>query len=159
MLFRADVVRCVCPLSVVFFFNILADQSCNLEIEAEVEPEIVLTKLSSEDLDFFNSNEVDFRIEANTSDGVDVSISTHGNGVAKHSESPQYEIRYKLLTKINGGEWQTLSSLPALLEIPQKEFKNRMCTFSLKSEVNQKLENLLPGVYSDTVTITITSHK
>lgn len=134
-----------------------ATEAC-LEIEAEVEPEIVLTRLSSGDLDFFSGNEVMFKIEANTSDGVDVCITTQGNGVAKHDESPEYEIRYKLLIKINSGEWNALSSLPALVQIPQTEFTDRMCTFSVKSEIAEKLDNILPGVYSDIVTISITSH-
>lgn len=130
-----------------------------LKLDVEVDPEIRVVRLDDgRNLDLFGGNEVVLQIEANASSGVDVTINSQNNGTARHIESPEYVVGYKLWARINNGTWNKLPSFPVLVQIPQTEFIGRKCIFSLKGEIKGKLQNIISGTYSDIITISVTSH-
>ena len=92
--------KIICLVGLLSFPEMWGGTEAVLEINAEVEPEIKLTRTGG-DLDFFKENEISFLVEANTSAGVDVTVRTQNNFIAKHSEHPEYQIPYKLYIKIN----------------------------------------------------------
>lgn len=145
--------------SVFGFLSAVAFPAALLKLDVEVDPEIRVVRLDDgRDLDLFGGNEVVLQIEANTSDGVGVTINSRNNGIAKHIESPEYVVGYKLWARMNNGTWNKLSSFPVLVRIPQTEFIGRKCIFSLRGKIKGKLQNIISGTYSDIITISVTSH-
>lgn len=146
-------------LSLAMFFSVSAQVQTELYLEAEVSPDIKLTRLDKGgNLDLFGGNEVKFQIESNTLDGVDVTVHSENNGVAKHTADPTRSLKYNMSSKINNGEWNLMSVFPNVIEISAGEFTNRKCDFSLKSEAAEDVKNVFAGKYTDEITITVKAH-
>lgn len=137
-----------------------ADTQAKLCIEAEVPEEIRLTRIDEgDDLDLFGGNVVTYQIEANTPDGVDITIESQNKGLAKHEERPQCCIGYTLSVRINEEKWSSLAFFPSRVDIPQDKFEAGRCKFSLKSRVNEKIKNIVGGRYTDTLKMVVRARR
>lgn len=126
-----------------------------LHLECVVEPEIKLRRMDAGgDLDMLTGSVAAFEVEANTTDGVDVTLtSEHNFHVVNDSD---ITIPFDPFIKIGeqfekmGGEGNTRSAT-----IPQKRFVDRKCRFELKCLVSG---DVAFGSYKETMTLQITAH-
>lgn len=146
-------------LSLFIFCSAQAEVQTELKLEAEVGPEIKLTRVDGGgDLDLFGGNVSSFQVEANTTEGVDITIQSANKGVAKHVENSSHSIKYTMSSRINNEEWHPIINFPTIVEISSGKFVNRRCQFSLKSEAAEDIKKAFPGIYRDDIFISIKSH-